>query len=166
MCFIVGWNDNNSFNGKEVITMANKKESKKSKLNPIAKEEKGNLTDAELKEIAKGFESNADIEVIDNNNVNTDTLFAEILNQLVSKKDISMKTEYEEDDTIYAATVLDYVGRVANVPLINKFIESYEMRKVSKNRKGRIEILLGLEKRQEDIESRQRNDMLNMMPRK
>lgn len=143
--------------------MAKKKEDKK--LTPIAKKENGDLTPEQIKEIAEGFKDNADIEVMENNNINTDTLFSEILQQLVSSKDISMKTEYEEDDSIYAATVLSYLGKLCNVPIINKFIEEYEMRKVSKNRKGRIEILLGLEKREEDIRSRQLNNMNNAINR-
>ena len=137
-----------------------KEEKKKSKLNPIAKESKGSLTDSNLKELEDSFinNRNGDIEVIDTSQESTDTFFSNVLDKLFSDKDIDMKTEYPDEETIFASSKATFISKIANVSLIGKFIEQYERKLVSKGRKGRMDIILGLQRRQEEEQAKLMNN--------
>lgn len=78
-----------------------------------------------------------------------------VLKNFFDKKDISMKTEYLNVSENYIGTKLQFMSEQLNMPYMGKFIEIFEIKRVSLERKGRKEILmLGKEMEQEDREQR------------
>lgn len=129
----------------------------KKELSPKIEEMKGNIDNKELMEIGQELKNYAlakDIKQDDS----ADTFFRNVVQSLYSRKDISTKTEYLNVIENYIGTKLDFLSLYGNMPFLNKFINIFETKRVSLNRKGRQEIIMALqEKRQEEMQQRTNN---------
>lgn len=95
-------------------------------------------------------------------NDNADSFFREVVNKLMSKKDISLKTDYLNVNENFAGSKIDFIGRNGNMPILNDWLETWEIKRTSLERKSRKEIIMALEKREEELKNRQQNALRNM----
>lgn len=86
---------------------------------------------------------------------NKDGFLKTVLKDFFSKKNISMKTEYLNVYENYIGTKLQFLGMKLDMPYMEDFLEIFEVKRVSLERKGRKEILmLGKEIEKEDREQK------------
>lgn len=141
--------------------MDKKQKEDKNKINPIAKENEGNLTLQEIEELSKSMnptkDDNSDTQFVSEEVSSFDTFFSKIIDGLFDSANISMMTEYSDEDAIFAASKGIFLSKNCNVPIIKSFIDEYERRMVSKARQGRQEMVASLERRQEYERSQQIN---------
>lgn len=83
----------------------------------------------------------------------SDSYFRSILKELFSSNNIEQKTEYIDTIENFVGAKLSFLSRHGHIPLLGEFIDTFERKRVSLDRKGRKEIVMSLEKRQEEIES-------------
>jgi hypothetical protein len=93
----------------------------------------------------------------------SDSFFKATVNQLNSPKNIGMKTEYRDVNENFSGAKLHYLGQFCNMPYLKEFVEVFETKRVSLERKGRIEIIKALQERRQEIELEQRKLMMNGM---
>lgn len=132
----------------------------KKELNPQITESKNNIDEEKLKTIAESL--NKSIIFDKNQNSDSDSYFRAVLDKLFSSENISQKTEYIGIAENFHGAKLTFLGKYCNVPLLEKFIEVFEEKRVSLERKGRKEILIALENRQQEIDKDKLNNMAKM----
>lgn len=138
-----------------------KKKDKEKKLDPkIQERELNNIDKNTLYNIASKIEESTHVDTV--KKTDSDSFFRNVINNLFDKKDISTKTEYIGVRENFMGSKLTFLGKYANIPFMEKFIEVFEEKRVSLDRKGRKEILLALQERRQEIES-QRNENLSRM---
>lgn len=85
-----------------------------------------------------------------------DSFFRNAVNMLYdTKKDVSAKTEYLNVMENFAGAKLEFLADFCKMPYLRNFLEAWEIKRISLERKGRKEILLALEKRQEELNAQQ-----------
>lgn len=88
--------------------MDKKQKEDKNKINPIAKENEGNLTLQEIEELSKSMnptkDDNSDTQFVSEEVSSFDTFFSKIIDGLFDSANISMMTEYSDEDAIFAAS--------------------------------------------------------------
>lgn len=89
--------------------------------------------------------------------------FIAILNNLLSEKDISMKTEYLNVQENFNAVRLEFLAKYCKMPYLRDFIKMFEKKRVSLERKGRKELVMTLEKREEAQKEQQQKLMQQSM---
>lgn len=119
--------------------------------------------DYELKispeKLLQQLESN---NLIEDSQENSDSFFKAVINHLLSDKEISTKTEYLNVKENFAGAKLHFLAKHGNIPYLSDFIEIFERKRVSLQRKGRKELLLALKERQQEIE-REKQMQLSML---
>lgn len=139
---------------------AKKQIKKEEKLNPIL-EDNSNLPDI-FNDLNTFKENEEDIEFQVDNRNNSDSFFKSIIKGLFSPKNIGMKTEYKSVEENFAGAKIDFLSKFANMPYMKDFLNSWEEKRVSLERKGRIEIIRALEKREQEIQQEKVNNLRNM----
>ena len=119
---------------------------KKKELNPVMEEVKGKINDSDLKELLKGI----DIIKTDSKD-DADSFFRGVLNNLMNDKNISLKTEYLNVAENFSGAKLEFLSTYGNMPYLSEFIKIFETKRVSLERKSRKEIVMTLEKREQEI---------------
>jgi hypothetical protein len=66
--------------------------------------------------------------------------------------DTETKTEYINTKENFVGAKLTFLARYGNIPYLEEFINIFERKRISLERKGRKEIIMALEKRQEEID--------------
>lgn len=137
------------------MTEEKPKEKKKQKIFPVAVEQPKNeqfaVPDASMLPGMPGFE-----EISTGSNDSSDSFFKSTVRELNSPKNISMKTEYRNVQENFAGAKLSYLGEFYNIPGLPEFMVLFETKRVSLERKGRIEIIKALQERRQEIELEQR----------
>lgn len=91
----------------------------------------------------------------------TDSYFKNIVNALFdTKKNVSAKTEYMSVKENFSGAKLEFLADFCNMPYLHKFIHHLEIKRISLERKGRKEILMALEKREEELKMQTQRDMM------
>lgn len=131
------------------------KQKKEKALTPIIEERnKSNLSPEQrqrLMQIAEQLNKIKSEYTGDSGDINS--YFTNVLDKLMSKDDISLKTEYINVNENFAGVVLDFLGEYANMPYLNRFVELWEMKRVSLGRKSRKEMVMTLEKRETEVQA-------------
>lgn len=137
------------------------KEKKEKELNPKL-EEKSNyeITSQEMKNIVKSLEENTDVKTFGENT--DDSFYKNVLNKLFDEKEMSTKTEYLSVRENFLGAKLEFYAKFGNIPQLKNFIDVFEKKRVSLNRKGRIEILKSLQERQQDTQENKLNNLKNL----
>jgi len=104
-----------------------------------------------------------DSEIILEDSETSDSFFKSIINKLFSKDNIELKTEYRNVTENFAGTKLTFLARHGNIPYLEEFIEIFEHKRVSLERKGRKEIIMALEKREEEVKRMQENKLKSLI---
>lgn len=122
---------------------------KKEELKPEVEQKKSTIEVNDLKEIAT-IMSNIPT-TSDNNKDDGDTYFRNALNKLFDEDNIELKTEYINVLENFTGAKLTFLARYGNMPYLDKFVDIFERKRVSLERKGRQEIILALKERSEEI---------------
>ncbi len=138
-----------------------KKEEKK--LNPTIenKSEGLNFSKEDMQEYADKIESSMEVDTGVNDS--SDSFFREVVKSLSDAKNISLKTEYLDVDENYDGARLEFLSKWGGMPYLKDFIHTLEIKRVSLERKGRIELIRTMEKRDEDLRLQQQNQFKNML---
>lgn len=136
--------------------MPKKKEEKK--INPIMEDNTDVLVDPKIKEgilqdlqaIKEKYGGDKDKDI--------ESFFTEVLKQLLNKDNISLKTEYLNVNENFAGVRLEFLSRFANMPYLHDFIDIFEQKRVSLERKSRKEIVMVLEKREQEVQRQEMKD--------
>lgn len=133
-----------------------KKIKKEKQLNPIISKTGKKIDDKGKKEmllIAERIESLK--KEYSGNDDDINSFFVAVINKLFDTKDISLKTEYLNVGENFAGTRLEFYSKYANMPYLANFIEIFEKKRVSLERKGRKEIVMSLKDREQEIQRQQ-----------
>jgi hypothetical protein len=82
----------------------------------------------------------------------SDSLFSSITNNLMSSENIELKTEYIGIEENFHGAKLEFLGEFTNNPMLKHFLNIWERKRVSLERKSRIEIIKALQQRAEEQE--------------
>ena len=101
----------------------------------------------------------SDMEIVKVNGgaENSDSFFRNVVNKLFDNSEISLKTEYLNVTENFSGSKLEFLSAYGNMPYLKEFITIFEKKRVSLERKGRKEILMALQQRQEEIKQEQIN---------
>lgn len=132
-----------------------KQKKKKQELNPVIQDFR-NLNPYKVNLEEGDIEKETDSSSIED----SDTYFRAVLGELFSKKNISSKTEYVNQKENFVGSKIDFLSDYLGLPEYHTFLEHWEFKRVSLNRGGRQEIVMGLEKRNEDIQTVQAKENL------
>jgi len=131
------------------------KEDKK-KLNPVIIEHEGMDID-NLEEIKKAL---TDSKIFDykqeSNKDMSDNFFRAVITEMMNDNNISLKTEYLNQNENFSGSKLEFLSKYANMPQLHDFIKILETKRVSLNRKSRIELIKAFDKREEEIQAQDR----------
>ena len=86
-----------------------------------------------------------------------------VLKELFNKENISTKTEYRNVNENFVGTKLTFLAKYGNFPYLNEFVEIFETKRVSLERKGRIEIIKALEKREQEEQMEHQKKMAGLL---
>lgn len=126
--------------------MKKKMEINTEKLNPKTIDEKGNLDISDLQELAEGLNKTIFIEGNNNqdNKVLPDGYFQQIICELMSDKNISLKTEYLNQDEQFDGSKIDFMIKKGGFTFAKTHLHNWKKDRVSLGRKSRIEIVTSL----------------------
>lgn len=92
----------------------------------------------------------------------TESYFKSIIDKLSSPENIAMKTDYNDRESIFISAKFYVISKAFNIPLYAEFINELDKRAVSLHRQGRRELIFSLQKREEEIQARQRAEENNI----
>lgn len=82
----------------------------------------------------------------------SNSFFRRIIDHLFSPANVSAKTEYlDEAENLYGS-MLEFISVYADIPSLAEFVRTFETKRISLKRQGRIEIVKSLERRQEEVD--------------
>lgn len=136
------------------------KEKQKALKPEIVKTETSLITKEELKDIAKELDKAV---IPSEENEDADSFFRGIIQNLFSNENIELKTEYRNPQENFVGAKLDFLGQHTQNHLLSSFINVFERKRVSLERKSRIEIIKALQERREELERQQQEKMRNML---
>lgn len=87
---------------------------------------------------------------------NTDNFFRAVILELLSTKNISLKTEYLSVNETFAGSKLEFLSKYASMPQLSDFLQILETKRVSLERKSRIELIKAFDKRDEEVDAQNR----------
>lgn len=136
------------------------KKDKELKLNPtIKKVDFSDLKELEEKQQDKKINDILSSDLIIQEESKDDSYFKAIIEQLFSNDSIEKKTEYLNVNENFLGAKLTFLAKFGNIPNLEEFVNIFERKRVSLERKGRKEIIMALEKREEE-EQRQKDERL------
>lgn len=121
---------------------------------PIIIEEYKETNISNLEDIKKLINTGKNLLEIKGGNdsqFNSDSFFKEVITQLLSGDNISLKTEYINQNENFAGSKLEFLAKFGNMPYLTDFIKIFETKRVSLGRKSRIELIKAFEKRDEEV---------------
>lgn len=83
----------------------------------------------------------------------SDSYFRSVLRELFSSANIEQKTEYTTIQENFTGAKLSFLARYGHIPLLGEFVETFERKRVSFDRKGRKEIVMALAERKQEMEN-------------
>lgn len=86
----------------------------------------------------------------DKNKEGADSFFQETIKQLMSDENISLKTEYMNEDETFTGSKLEFLTRECGFESGQEFLPIWEKKRVSQGRKSRQEVVLTLRERMEE----------------
>lgn len=148
-----------AFNKIKEITEKEKTKKKDRKvLNPTAIEDKtfkvDNLEQIKKAVLDNNLISTENLKDLDINN--TDNFFRAVILELLSTKNISLKTEYLSVNETFAGSKLEFLSKYASMPQLSDFLQILETKRVSLERKSRIELIKAFDKRDEEVDAQNR----------
>lgn len=131
---------------------------KKVELNPIIEDNtEMKIEKEELSEIAKQIK----IIKTENSTDNINNYYKNIIDKLMSPKDISLKTHFLNVKEVFNAVQLEILAKYGNMPYLHDLLQYLEIKRVSLERLSRKEIVRSLEKRDEDVQMDINHQRLN-----
>lgn len=88
-----------------------------------------------------------------------DTFFKNAFNKLFDERNPETKTEYRNVEENFEGAVLSFLGNYGNIPYLADFVEQFERKRISLERKGRKEIIMAMVEREKEM---QRQNALKM----
>lgn len=114
--------------------------------------------------IKKALGNNSVLDIKDtNSNDNSDNFFRAVIREFLNDNSISLKTEFLNPNETFQATKLTFLAKYGNMPYLNDFLHILETKRVSLERKSRIELIKAFEKRDEEMSSQNRMNALKTM---
>lgn len=132
------------------------KKAKEEKLNPQFENREPQTTYKQDLEIVDR-ELQEDLVVTPESDSSADSFFRTIINSLHDKKNISTKTEYLNVNENFAGTRLEFYSQFAFMPFLKNFVEIFEEKRVSLERKGRKELIMALQEKQQEFNRERAN---------
>lgn len=140
--------------------MAKLKKKKTIQINPeIIDNTKGSQ---DFEDLEKEMLEDDSIEFEEKKDDSADSFFKAVVNNLMSPENISMKTEYKSVQENFSGSKIDFLSTFANMPYLATFLKSWELKRVSLERKGRIELIKALEKREQEIQAQKQDNLRTM----
>lgn len=102
-------------------------------------------------------------EILETGKKDSESFFKSVLDQLMNLNDMSTKTEYLNVNENFAGAKLHFLAKHGNIPYLLDFINIFEQKRVSLQRKGRKEILIALKERQQEIERERQVNVNKLM---
>lgn len=113
--------------------------------------------------VKKTLEDLDNTEISFENEETTDSFFKGIVDKLFDSENVETKTEYLSVKENFVGTKLSFLAKYGNIPYLAEFIKTFERKRISLNRRGRKEIIMALEKREEEIRKRRDDSLKNML---
>lgn len=136
--------------------MEKKKKSKKKELNPIIED----YTDSKkynLEELKK------EIKIIKKDSKNdTDSFYKNVVDKLMNEENIELKTEYANINENFAGVRLGFFAKFYNMPYLLDFLDIFERKRISLDRKSRKELVMTLENREREMRLEQQKQLQTM----
>jgi hypothetical protein len=133
-------------------------EKKKKELKPEVKEFNDNLVNKVT------FDSNTEMIQLDNNEeISSDSYLRGVIDNLMDYNNPSTKTEYRNVEENLVGSVLAFLATETNIPSLAKFVDIFEIKRISLERKGRQELILALLERQQEIDTQKDNKLKNIL---
>lgn len=141
---------------KEIDDTTKQKPKDKKVLNPVLIENK-DLNISNLEEIKKSLSvNNATMFKEEKESDLSDNFFRAVIEEMLSDKNISLKTEYVNLNENFSGAKLEFLAKYAGMPQLHDFINILEIKRVSFGRKSRVELIKAFEKRDEEIQAQER----------
>lgn len=103
-----------------------------------------------------------DTYILEGEDTGGDSYFKSIVNMLMDKTNPSTKTEYLNVKENFVGAKLSFLAIHGNIPYLQDFVNIFELKRISLERKGRKELIMSLVERQQELE-RQRDERLKQM---
>lgn len=92
----------------------------------------------------------------------SDNFYKNVLDTLYNvNENVETKTEYKGVEENFMGAKMEFLGRFTRFPFMRQFINIFERKRISLDRKGREEIILALQERQQEEREERRRDLLN-----
>lgn len=135
------------------------KEKKQKELNPKI-EDKTNIEFNDEEIINKLEQSNLINIQKDSSSDESDNFFRRVITEMLNDNNISLKTEYLNANEVFTGVKLEFLAKKGNMPYLKDFVQIFETKRVSLERKSRIELIKAFEKRDEDLNAQNRMNAL------
>lgn len=135
------------------------KKKKEKELKPEIREVTSKVSNEDLKNIAIDLKESTHIQPTTDS---TDSYFRSVLDKLFDNENVSSKTEYLDVRENFNGTKLEFYATFGNMPYLRDFIKTFETKRISLERKGRKEILMGLQERRQEMEQDRLNNIRNI----
>lgn len=142
-----------------MVKIAEKKKDKNILL-PEIKHSSSSIDINEFREIAENMQDNMEVDGFRDS---SDSFFREVVKSLSDPKNISLKTEYLDVEENYDGARLEFMSKWAGMSYLHDFIKTLEIKRVSLERKGRIELIRTMEKRDEELRLQQQTQFKSML---
>lgn len=125
------------------------KNKEKESLNPeIVESEPIEIDKGELMKVAENLQNAV---VIPQQEDTADNFFRGLVKSLDSPDTISTNTEYLSIPENFTGTKLEFLSQFAYMPFLKNFVAIFETKRVSLQRKGRIEKIKAIQERQQEL---------------
>lgn len=124
-------------------------EKEKKPLNPIIEEKNPIMPIVDLEKLNKEIDINT---ILDVDKEDEDSFFKSVVTQMFNNKDVETKSYNTGVKESFELARLSFLGERCNIPSMTEFVDRLERKRISIDRKGRIELVTALIERQQEIE--------------
>lgn len=90
----------------------------------------------------------------------SNSFFRKVIDALFSRKNVGSKTEYISLRETFLGAKLEFMGSYGSMPYTAGFLHHLENKRISYKRKGRIEVVRTMERREEEYQDERNRKML------
>lgn len=89
--------------------------------------------------------------------MNSDSYFKSVVTNLMDTKNPSTKTEYRNVAENFTGAKLTFLALYGNIPLLSPFVDIFEIKRISLERKSRKELIMALVEREQEVRRQAEN---------
>lgn len=93
----------------------------------------------------------------------SDTYFRAVVNNLMDYEQPSTKTEYRNVAENFTGAKLSFLAQYGNIPLLAPFMDIFEIKRISLERKSRKELIMALVEREQEMRRQEENNTKRLL---